>query len=110
MAKFLEFGLVNEMKNVINIGTLLHVTENLIFEDDKKVNMVITICEDDKDRILRFENVSSIKMSSFSYQMVIGSMEIVDHKDDGWSIEKRFEVKDYEEGSLSFFCENYTID
>ena len=98
------------MCNVIDIGTLLHITEILISEDDKKVNMVITLCVNDKDRILRFENVSSIKMSSFSYPMVIGSMEIVDHKDDGWSIEKRFEVKDYEEGSLSFFCENYTID
>ncbi|MBR5137871.1 MAG: hypothetical protein IKV30_07655 [Clostridia bacterium] len=97
------------MKSVINIGTLLRVTEILISEEDEKVNVAISVSKDNEKSTMRFYNVSNFKMGYFTYPMVIDSMEIFDHKEDGWSKEQRFEIRDYEEGSLGFCCENYKL-
>ena len=55
------------------------------------------------------ENVSKLKMSDISYPFQICGFEILDYSSRGYQKDSRFFVNDYEDGKLSFFCENFEI-
>ena len=56
---------------------------------------------------IAFENVSMLKLSSISYPFQIHGFEILDYSSCGYEKDHHFFVNDYEDGKLSFFCENY---
>lgn len=57
-----------------------------------------------------FKNVSGLKMSEISYPFEIGGFEIKDLSGRGYQKDMRFFVNDYEEGALSFFCEDFEAE
>ena len=48
-------------------------------------------------------------MSDISYPFQICGFEILDYSSRGYQKDSRFFVNDYEDGKLSFFCENFEI-
>ena len=56
-----------------------------------------------------FENVSCINLSDMSYPFEIVGFEILDYTSRGYSKDTRFFVNDYENGQLSFYCEDFEI-
>ena len=70
------------------------------------------ICSaEDKDlHSVVFKNVSSLKLENISFPFEISALEILDYTNRGYQMDKRFFVNDYEEGKISFFCEEVEID
>ena len=56
-----------------------------------------------------FQNVSKIKLSEISYPFQICGFEILDYSSRGYQNDSRFFVNDYEDGKLSFYCEDFEI-
>ena len=56
-----------------------------------------------------FENVSKLRMADISYPFRICGFEILDYSSRGYQKDLRFFVNDYEDGKLSFYCENFEI-
>ena len=48
-------------------------------------------------------------MSDISYPFQICGFEILDYSSHGYQKDSRFFVNGYEDGKLSFFCENFEI-
>ena len=67
------------------------------------------ISEDQNAYFIVFENVSKVKLSEISYPFQICGFEILDYSSRGYQGDSRFFVNDYEDGKLSFFCENFEI-
>ena len=77
---------------------------------NEKLHIKITCISEDKNAyFIVFENVSKLKMSDISYPFQICGFEILDYSSRGYQKDSRFFVNDYEDGKLSFFCENYEI-
>ena len=77
---------------------------------NEKLHIKITcISEDQNGYFIVFENVSKLKMSDISYPFQICGFEILDYSSRGYQKDSRFFVNDYEDGKLSFFCENFEI-
>ena len=70
---------------------------------------ITCISEDQNGYFIVFENVSKLKMSDISYPFQICGFEILDYSSRGYQKDSRFFVNDYEDGKLSFFCENFEI-
>lgn len=56
-----------------------------------------------------FQNASLISMVKVSYPFQICGFEIIDKQEDGYQKENRYFVNDYENGTVSFYCESFEI-
>lgn len=55
------------------------------------------------------ETVSALQLADFSYPMQISGLRVTDRSAMGWQSDVRYEVRDYEEDSLRFFCGEITV-
>ena len=81
--------------NLINLGDNLELTCRIFFD-----NIVIRIV---------FNNVSGLKIENFSPPLEVQGLEIINHSQDGYAPDSRHEIRDYENDSINFFCENFTL-
>lgn len=56
-----------------------------------------------------FHNVSALHIQDFSYPMQIPGIAVKDRLQEGWQKDVRYEVYDFEDGVLRFFCEKIDI-
>ena len=54
-------------------------------------------------------NVSALKIDNFSYPMQICGIAITDHSSEGWQVDRKYEVYDFEDGRIRFFCEEIVV-
>ena len=77
---------------------------------DEKLSVKMScISEDQNTYYIVFENASTLEFSEISYPLQISDFEILDYSSRGYQKDTRFFVNDYEDGTLSFFCENFEI-
>ncbi|MBE6676583.1 MAG: hypothetical protein E7594_07070 [Ruminococcaceae bacterium] len=62
-----------------------------------------TACE------ILFDGVSCLKLGEVSYPFQVCGFEILNYSAHGYSRDCRYLIHDYEDGKLSFFCENIEI-
>ena len=91
-------------------GKSIMVFDFQVMYDDEALTIKMTCISEDKNAyFIVFENVSKLKMSDISYPFQICGFEILDYSSRGYQKDSRFFVNDYEDGKLSFFCENFEI-
>lgn len=91
-------------------GKQINVIDFQIIHNDGKLRIKMTcVSEDQNSYLIIFENVSKLKLSEISYPFQICGFEILDYSMRGYQKDTRFFVNDYEDGSLSFFCERFEI-
>lgn len=56
-----------------------------------------------------FQNVSLLNVANASHPFQIGGFEIIDKLSDGYQKDRRYLIKDYEDGTVSFYCESFEI-
>ena len=81
----------------------------IVQNDDLLCIRMTCVSEDQNGYFIVFENVSKLKMSDISYPFQICGFEILDYSSRGYQKDSRVFVNDYEDGKLSFFCENFEI-
>ena len=67
------------------------------------------IAEDKNSYFIVFENVSKLNLSEIHYPFQICGFEILDYSSRGYQKDTRFFVNDYEDGRISFYCEDLAI-
>ena len=67
------------------------------------------IAEDRNAYYIVFENVSKLTLSQICYPFQICGFEVLDYSSRGYQKDSRFFVNDYEDGRISFFCEDFEI-
>jgi len=91
-------------------GKSIIVCDFSIEHNDEKLAVKMScISEDQSAYYIVFENVSKLNLSEISYPFQICGFEILDSSSRGYQKDSRFFVNDYEDGKLSFFCENFEI-
>ena len=86
---------------LINNLRITTVNQRLILELDAYI-------EGKKYHII-CKNVSSFQINSFSYPMQISGFAVVDNSTKGWQSDVRYEIYDFEEGRIRFFCEEILV-
>lgn len=56
-----------------------------------------------------FYNTSRIKVNGMSIPLEIYGFDVIDHTSKGWDSSSRYEIYDFEDDYISFFCENISI-
>lgn len=84
---------------------LLLTLENI----NNSINLLLEISFEKTIYKIVFYNVSRLRITDFSRPMEIGGFEIIDNHLNGWSKDSRYEIRDFENDVISFFCENIEI-
>ncbi|MBQ2734631.1 MAG: hypothetical protein IJD82_10745 [Clostridia bacterium] len=90
-------------------GQSISVHSLSLTDDNGYRTLTLKVSCNGKDATLCFENVSPFCCSFETSETVIHGFEIIDHSADGWQTDARYEVRDYEEDSIAFYCENITV-
>ena len=77
--------------------------------DDMLTVTLMCVDENEKEYAAVFQNVSQLNMSNISYPFQIGGFEISDCSSRGYQSDAHFFVNDYEDGTMSFYCEKFEI-
>ena len=57
-----------------------------------------------------FSNVSRFRIGEVSIPLEIHGFEIVDHSQNGWEKDSTYEIRDFEDDRVNFFCEYFKMD
>ena len=91
-------------------GKAIVIDDFQIEKQDEKLHIKMTFNSEDQNAyFVVFENISKLNLSEISYPFQICGFEILDYSSRGYQKDCRFFVGDYEDGKLSFFCENFEI-
>ena len=91
-------------------GKSIVIGDFQIEKQDEKLRIKMTcVSEDQNAYFIVFENVSMLKLLDISYPFQICGFEILDYSSRDYQKDCRFFVSDYEDGKISFFCENFEI-
>ena len=58
---------------------------------------------------LAFHNVSRFTLEKLSIPMEVQGLEVINHAQDGWEKDLTYEVRDFEDNRVSFFCEYFEV-
>lgn len=94
------YKFIYEVEKVLNIS---NITINIRFNNIKNNQ------EESTDLEIKFKNVTSFSLQDVSGIIHISGFEIIDHVDDGWNIENRFEIHDFENDDIYFMCQEFSI-
>lgn len=56
-----------------------------------------------------FNNVSRFRVGEISTPLVVHGFEIIDHSQNGWEKDSRYEIRDFEDDRINFFCESFKL-
>ncbi len=88
-----------------NHGQPFEITELSVFQNGKTMAIrMVGRCSDVRQEYL-FHNVSGLTVNDLCFPMVLQSFHILDHRPDGWDRSHSFELQDYEDHKIRFFCE-----
>ena len=82
---------------------------------DKVSYLDITFLIEEKNKIrnkvlIKFSEVNNFEVKNIggSYNQIMG-FEIIDQKGNGWELDKRYLIRDYENGIVKFYCKSIEI-
>lgn len=94
----------------INIYKFIYEFEEVL--NVSNITMNIGLINNQKELIdleIKFQNVTTLSLKEVSGVIYISGFEIIDHKEDGWNVESRFEIHDFENDELHFMCQDFNI-
>lgn len=99
----------NNIFSEINGKSIIIVNFEIGHNDGTLYIKMMCISEDQNAYFIVFENVSQVELREIFYPFDICGFEILDYSSRGYQNDSRFFVHDYEDGSLSFFCEKFEV-
>lgn len=59
---------------------------------------------------MMFYNVSRLRIENMSAPLGLQGFEIINHKKKGWERESAYEIRDFENDHINFFCECFEFN
>lgn len=60
--------------------------------------------------IITFYNILRFRMENISAPLEVHGFEIINHSQNGWDMDSKYEIRDFEDDCVSFFCEFFKMD
>lgn len=90
------------------LGKCIEIEEvNMVIEE--KMCLVIKCLIASQQYKLVFDNVSNLFINEFSPPVIVLGFEIIDNAYRGWEKHVRYTIRDYEEGLISFYCQDIKV-
>ncbi len=90
-------------------GNNIEILKMVVEEVDNQLELYWEICLKGTFSSVKFYNVSRLRIKELSSPLEVHGFEIINHTKDGWEKDSTYEIRDFEYGRISFFCESIEI-
>ena len=90
-------------------GNKIELIEMIITTEDNQLCLFWKTTFKDRIVQLKFFNVSRFRMGEISAPLEIHGFDIINHSQKGWENESKYEICDYEDNRVNFFCEKFEL-
>ena len=97
-----------EQINILQ-GNKIEILEMILKNVDNQLELSWDVYLNNAIFKMTFKNVSRFNISDFSLPLEIYGFEIVNHSQNGWEKDSAYEINDFEDGYINFFCESFNI-
>ena len=101
---------MNVRKAVIFQGNKIEILEMGLKNVDNRLELLWKIFFENEFFEITFSNVSRFRIGKVSTPLEIHGFEIINHSQDGWEKDSTYEIRDFEDDRVNFFCESFKID
>ncbi len=91
-------------------GNKNEILEMVLKQTDGQLVLSLKICMEEKVFRMTFYHVSRFRIGEVSVPLEIHGFEIINHAQNGWEKDSTYEIRDFEEDHINFFCEYFQID
>ena len=91
-------------------GNKIEILEMVLKNVDNRLELSWKIYFENAVYWITFFNVSRFRIGEVSTPLEIHGFEMIDHSQNGWEKDSAYEVRDFEEDCVHFFCEYFKID
>ena len=91
-------------------GNKIEILEMVLKNVDNQLELSWKICFENTVHWMIFSNVSRFRIGEVSIPLEIRGFEMINHFQNGWEKDSTYEVRDFEDDRVNFFCECFKID
>lgn len=91
-------------------GNEIEILEMLLKNVDEHLELSWKIYFEKVIYRITFYNVSRVKVRELSSPVVVWGFEIIDHSQNDWEKDSKYEIRDFEDDCINFFCESFEIN
>lgn len=91
-------------------GNKIEILEMVIKNVDNQLQLSWKIYFENNIFGITFYNVSRFRIEAFSIPLEVYGFEIIDHSQNGWEIDSTYEIRDFEDDRVNFFCEYFKMN
>lgn len=102
--------MMNMGKAEIYQGNKIEILEMVLKNVDNQLELSWKIYFENTVRWMTFSNVSRFRIGEVSIPLEIRGFEMISHFQNGWEKDSTYEVRDFEDDRVNFFCECFKID
>ena len=77
--------------------------------EESQLDLILNIAFNDTICTICFYKVSGISIQELSMPPEINGFEIINNKQKGWEQDSNYEIRDFEDGRLRFFCKDFEV-
>ena len=91
-------------------GNKIEILQMTIKSVDNQLELSWEICFNGVVYRMTFYNVSRFRAEALSIPLEVHGFEIINHIQDGWEKDSAYEIRDFEDDRVNFFCERFEIN
>lgn len=88
-------------------GKKIEITKMLLRHENDQLVVSWELYCDRKAMSITFYHVSRLSLTSISVPIEVQGFEIIDHSHEGWANDSKYEIRDYEDDCIHFFCDDF---
>lgn len=101
---------MNVGKAEIFQGNKIEILEMVLKNVDNQLNLSWKIYFENSFFWITFYNVSRFRIGEVSTPLEIQGFEIINNFQNGWDNDSTYEIRDFEDDCVNFFCECFEMD
>lgn len=102
--------MMNMEKAEIFQGNKIEILEMILKNAENQLELSWKIYFENAIFRITFSNVSRFRIGEVSMPLEIHGFEIINHAQDGWEKDSTYEVRDFEDDRVNFFCEYFKMN
>lgn len=76
---------------------------------DSQLKLILNVAFNNTICVICFYNVSRVSIQELSMPLEIHGFEIISNKHKGWEQDSNYEIRDFEDGRIRFFCKDFEV-
>ena len=106
-----KLGFMMNMEKVeIFQGNKIEILEMVLKNVDNQLELSWKIYFENAVFSITFSNVSRFRIGEVSTPLEIHGFEIINHSQNGWEKDFTYEIRDFEDDRVNFFCEYFKMN